>query len=434
MKVSFPYGKGKLSLSLPDESICYETSFPPVQDSSEETVRRVLQDPIDSPALDEAIRHRRSGDIVIVVSDITRPIPYRQFLPKMLATIEGAGVAREEIVILIATGMHRPSTDAERTMMFGSHVAQNYRIVDHVADDSTNLVELSKKSWFGNTVHLNRLFMEAGFRLVTGLVEPHFMAGFSGGRKAVCPGLSSLETIRRFHGYEFLADEKACNGRLAGNPCHEESMSVARLAEADFSLNVVVNKEREVVKAFAGELESAHIAACDFVHECASPEVAQEVDVVITSCGGYPLDGTFYQCVKAMVSCLPTVKSGGKIIAFGSCSEGIGSTEYSRIMEEYAGRWRDFITDISRQDSFVKDQWELQMQCRALAKVGQENLMFVSDGFSKDGMGTLSTNGIVAAPGAVAEELQKVLDDECSNGASIAVIPEGPYCAPMKAM
>jgi nickel-dependent lactate racemase len=270
-------------------------------------------------------------------------------------------------------------------------------------------------------------------RIITGLVEPHFMAGFSGGRKAVCPGLADLDTIRNFHGYAFMADPASRNANLNGNPVHEEALSVARRTRVDFSLNVVVNRERHVVGAYAGELEAAHAAACEYVRAHACPKVAVPADIVVTSSGGSPLDATFYQCVKGFVSCLPAVKPGGTIVAFGACGEGVGSTAYAATMRSYAGRWRAFLEDIRRSDTIVKDQWQFQMHTRTLDKVGEQNLWFVSDRLARDTLDTLSVQGIAAAKGTAARAVQELFDDTYRPGMRVAVFPEGPYCAPVDA-
>ncbi|MHC4481643.1 MAG: nickel-dependent lactate racemase family protein, partial [Planctomycetota bacterium] len=334
MEVSLLYGRGELALSVPDGSVLYQSSFPPPAPSAAAAVLAACRSPVALPPLSEALKRRRKGDVVVVVSDVTRPVPYASFLSDLLVEIESAGVGRDDILILVATGMHRHSTPEERSRMFGS-AAATHRILDHDATDEAGLVELPGRSWAGSTVRMNRHYVEAGLRLVTGLVEPHFMAGFSGGRKAICPGLASFDTIRQFHGEAFMGDLRARNAGLEGNPCHEEALSIARMAPPDFSLNVVLNRRRELVRAFAGELEAAHREACDCVRRCACPTAAGRADLVVTSSGGYPLDATFYQCVKGMVSCLPVVRQGGAILSLGGCSEGIGSAEYAGLMKRY---------------------------------------------------------------------------------------------------
>jgi len=430
MDVSFRYGRDEIALRAPDSSVVYLTDFPPPAAPDAELVLEAVRAPVGAPPLAEALASRREGDVVVVVSDITRPVPYSRFLAELLAEIESAGVSADEILILVATGMHRPSTADERVEMFGE-AAASYRIEDHRAEEDSTLAELSGRSWSGSEVRLNRNFVEAGFRIITGLVEPHFMAGFSGGRKAVFPGLASLRAVQQFHGHAFLSDCRASNGVLEGNPLHQEALSVARLAGVDFSLNVVLDSGRRLVRAFAGELEEAHAAAVEFVRAAACPAVMEAADVVVSSCGGYPLDATFYQCVKGFVSCLPAVRPGGGIIAFGSCTEGVGGAGYAEIIRSYSGRWREFLADISRPGVFTKDQWELQMQCRALEKVGVEGLSFVTGGIEADELARLSVNGSFAGPADAAEAVQELLDGAASDGSSVALVPDGPYCTPL---
>ncbi len=429
MDMKFLYGRTEIRLDVPDDTIVYNSKFPDPEKNESETVLESVRNPAGSPPLLRLLKNRRKGKVAIAVSDITRPIPYSRFLPGLLHEIESANVAKDKIVIIIATGMHRPSTTEERLEMFGKGIVDSYEIIDHDAETKSELLELAEKSWSGSKAQINKVFAEAGFKITTGLVEPHFMAGFSGGRKAVCPGLSSLETVRKFHGYEFLSSPCACNGILDGNPCHLESVSIAKLAGVDFSVNVVLNNERQLVRAFSGSLEEAHSAACRFVSGCSCPKVETEADIALTSCGGYPLDALFYQCVKGMVSCLPAVKKDGVIISFGSCIDGIGSPEYRATMDKFSGRWREFIEHIRNPGSFIKDQWQFQMQARVLEKIGQENLLFITHSLSRQQLSKLSVNGISCGQSAVEENIRKILASRLKKGMRLAVFPEGPYCA-----
>ncbi len=427
--IKFLCDKEEIEINVPDDSIFYESHFPEPEKSDAETTLDAINNPIGCDNFLELLKNKKEGKVVIVVSDITRPIPYFAFLPQMLEMIESAGIAKDEILILVATGMHRVSTYEEYIEMFGKEVADNYNIIDHDSECKEDLIELpNAKSWSGNSITLNKHLVNAGFKITTGLVEPHFMAGFSGGRKSVCPGLSSFETVQNFHGYEFLADKKACNGNLEGNPLHQEALSVAKAVGVDFCVNVILNETRNVIKAFAGDIDSAHIAACDFVIGCACPTVTNVADVALTSSGGYPLDSTFYQCVKGMVSCLPAIKQGGTIISFAGCTEGIGSPHYVDTMSKYEANWKGFIEDI-KGGLFIKDQWQYQMHCRTLEKVGQENLLFITDGLKQDDLNNLSVNGNSVK--SVQGKVQALVDQFVSEGKKIAVFPEGPYCGPL---
>jgi nickel-dependent lactate racemase len=428
---SFRYGHSELELLLPEHTTFFEPSFPKSSLPNAEVVRNSWENPTSGAPLLTAIRNRRSGNVVIVVSDITRPIPYHTFLPQLINTLLNAGVPQNEIRLLVATGMHRPSRPDEHVTMFGAEIANSLHIEDHRAEDPTALKETGEQSHSGNPITLNRSYCDAGFRLVTGLVEPHFMAGFSGGRKAICPGLASLATVRNFHGYPFLANPLALNANLAGNPLHQESLSVAKAVPPDFTINVVLNASRRLSAAFSGELEHSHAAACNFVRQHACPQIHQPFDAVITSSGGAPLDLTFYQCVKGFVSALPAVRPGGRILAFGDASEGVGSPEYEEVMLRFSHDWRAFLDEIQRPGIFTKDQWQFQMHARTLAKIGPENLLFFSHGIAPDTLQRLSVNARPSAPASVAASIQSEIDALSASGASIAAFPEGPYCVPI---
>ena len=430
MNVRALSGREEILLRVPDDADLFVSRYPVPAAPAASLVLDAVRRPLGAPPLREALGSRRPGEVVVVVSDVTRPVPYRDFLAPLLGEIPAAGVPQNDILILIAAGMHRPSTTAERREMFGPDIVDRCRIEDHQAGDGPGLAAAPGRSASGAAIRLNRRFVEAGFRLVTGLVEPHFMAGFSGGRKSVCPGLSSLETIREFHGEKMLSDPRAANAVLEGNPLHEESLSIARAAGVDFTLNVVVDRGRRLVRAFAGALEPAHEAACAFVQTCAVRPVRRPADVVLTGSGGYPLDATFYQCVKGFVSCLPAVREGGTVIAFGGCSEGLGSPAYAGLLREYAGRFDDFLADIKRPGVFTVDQWELQMQARALARVGAGGLLFLSDGLPEETMRILTLTGRTASRGRLGAAVQSALDTALGPGKTLAVFPEGPYCVP----
>ncbi|MBN8216632.1 MAG: nickel-dependent lactate racemase [Spirochaetes bacterium] len=428
MEHVFRCGRDLVTLSGYDEADVFASRFPEPKAEAQALVAASLANPLGASPLREAVKARRAGEVVIVVSDITRPIPYYAFLPALVGELEAGGVDRSEITLLVATGMHRPSTPAEHAEMFGAELARTLRIVDHRAEEEGELESLPTPSVSGARVRLNARYLRAGFKLVTGLVEPHFMAGFSGGRKAVCPGLASLETVRNFHGHPFLANPRATNGVLAGNPLHDEALSVAKIAGVDFSVNVVLNDHRRVVAAFSGGLEEAHEAACAFAAGCTLKKVAQCADVVVTSCGGYPLDATFYQCVKGMVSCLPAVKPGGTLIAFAGVAEGIGGSEFTRTLGQYGHRWRDFLSDIARAGVFTKDQWQFQMLGRSLERVGLANLHFLTPGLSAQVLAGLPVTGHAVEAARMSGALGDLVGRLLPAGGRLAVFPEGPYC------
>jgi len=423
------YHNTRLKVRFPDTSRIYLSSYDTPAAPAAELVLEAVRNPIGSENLVDSIKKRPRQSAIIAVSDITRPIPYRAFFPALLEEIASAGIDRERITILIAAGMHRPSTAEERLFMFGKEVADSYTILDHDAEG--DMASLSGTSYSGAPVKLNRIFAESDYKIVIGLVEPHFMAGFSGGRKTLCPGLSSLDTIKHFHGYEFLSHPKAVTGLLEGNPCHEEALSVARLAGVDFSIQLVVNHEKKIVKAFGGDLFETHTGACNYASRKACPVVDAEVDVVVTGCGGYPLDATFYQCVKALVTALPCVRNGGTIIAAGGCMEGVGSQTYENMLRQYRNDFPGFIRGIRKTNDIVRDQWQIQMQARIYEKTELNRIHFITHGIVSGHSSFLGVNIIEAASDKITEQLQKTVDDLAGKGCSFAVIPEGPYCAPL---
>jgi nickel-dependent lactate racemase len=430
MEISLHLGTEEVILSLPSNSLVYKSNYEKTCKSASEMLLEAIINPVSSNSLSYLLQSRRQGGVVIVVSDITRPIPYADFLPALLQEIGSGGVKKEEVTILVATGMHRASTPEEHLKMFGEYVVQHYRIVDHDCENEAELQELEGVSWSGSRVKLNKYFVQAGFRIVTGLVEPHFMAGFSGGRKAICPGLVSLDAVRKFHGYEFLNHPNASNTILKDNPCHEENSSIARMCLPDFAIHVVLDNHKKVNTIISGELFDSHSKAVDYVKQACCPKVTEAADLVITSSGGYPLDATFYQCVKGLVNCLPAVKPNGEIIAIGGCTEGIGSPEYRGLMKKYAGNHSKFIEEIKSGNGFIKDQWQLQMQIRTLDKVGQKNLHFYTPSIPQEELSQLSVYPHAMAVDQIAVAIQEQINQATEEGKLIAIFPEGPYCSP----
>jgi nickel-dependent lactate racemase len=258
------------------------------------------------------------------------------------------------------------------------------------------------------------------------------MAGFSGGRKSICPGLASLHTVQMFHGYTFLSHPNASNAVLEDNPCHLENTSIARLCPADFSINIVLDQHKKLNTIISGEQFLSHEATIAYVRDKCCKVVDSPADLVITSGGGYPLDATFYQCVKGFVNCLPALKDKGEIIAFGSCTEGVGSHEYETLLKKYAFRQDDFLEDIKNEVFFIKDQWQFQMHLRVLKKIGQPNLHFYTSNLSQEELQLLSVDAHSVSRANLIDSMQSQIDKAIASGKQIAVLPEGPYCSPTR--
>ena len=431
MRIGLHYGNDELTLTLPEDCIIYRSSYKKTHKSGSELLLESLEDPVSSNSLGELLKRRNKGKVVIVVSDITRPIPYHEFLPELISTIEASGVNKEEILILVATGMHRATTHAEHLKMFGQFIVENYTIVDHNCENADGLQQLEESSWSGSKVRLNKQYMQAGFRIVTGLVEPHFMAGFSGGRKTICPGLVDLETVQKFHGYAFLSHPNASSAVMEDNPCNMENTSVARLCPPHFAVNVVLDKNKKINTIISGELFSSHQKAVEYVKGACCPTVSEQADLAITSSGGYPLDATFYQCVKGFVNCLSAIKENGEIISFGGCTEGIGSLEYNAIMKKYSENYQQFIEDIKGDCFFIKDQWQFQMHIKVLEKIGQENLHFYTSNIPMEDVSMLSVNPHCVSADRIESSIQDQIDKAVAARKRIAIFPEGPYCSPI---
>jgi nickel-dependent lactate racemase len=341
-------------------------------------------------------------------------------LKPILSTLEQSGIARDRILILVATGLHRPNLGNELVEMVGREIAEGYRIENHHGCEGSEHVYLGD-SPCGVPVWIDRRYVDSDLKITTGLIEPHFMAGFSGGRKVICPGLAGLDTIRVWHSPRFLEHPNARSGVLDGNPVHQENTWIARHAGCDFIVNTVIDAQRRILEVVAGDMEAAFLEGVRYVRPLVTDTVPQPVDIVVTSSAGYPLDTTYYQSVKGMVAALPIVKPGGTVIIAASLTEGIGSPEFRRLFEENRSL-ETFLERITGSDYFVMDQWQLE----ELAKVRrQAKVKVVSDGLPPE-----IVRGLFAEPASSVETAVEECLREYGHDASIAVIPKGPYvCA-----
>jgi nickel-dependent lactate racemase len=417
MRVKLEYGRQGLYADLPDASVVRTLSYKdaaPLPDP-QGALRAMLDRPIGTPPLAEIARGRK--DACIVICDITRPVPNEMILRPMLEILEQAGIPREKITILVATGLHRPNEGAELVEMVGQYIVDHYRIENHHGQ------ELSEHTYLGDSprgvpIWIDSHYVNADLKITTGLIEPHLMAGFSGGRKLICPGIAALETVKVWHGPDFLEHPKADCGILDGNPVHEENTWIGRKTGCDFIVNVVIDSQRRPLAWVAGDMVAAFEEGVKFVRGVVRDTVAEPVDIVVTSCAGYPLDTTFYQAVKGMTGALPIVKEGGTIILCASLTEGIGSPQFQQLFTENPSL-EVFVQRILGKDYFVMDQWQLE----ELAKVRRKaKVKIVSDGLSAATLNGLFVEAAASIEQAVADSLA-----EYGPSAQIAVIPKGPY-------
>ncbi len=421
MKIRLDYGKTGLLADLPDENLVAVlklTPQPPLENPFASTAE-ALENPIGTGPLAELARGRR--DACIVVCDVTRPVPNSILLPPTLAALERGGLSRDRVTILLATGTHRPNHGDELDAILGPEIARSCRIVNHACTDAGSQKYLGI-SPNGVPVYLDKSYCDADLKLTVGLIEPHFMAGFSGGRKLIMPGIAALETVQAWHSPRFLEHPNATCGVVDGNPVHEESLAIARMVPPDLILDVTLDEQNRITGIFAGGLEAAWLAGVEFARKSVRATVKEPVDVVVTTCAGHPLDATFYQAVKGMVGALPIVKRGGSIVIASSCSEGIGSSHFTKTLLE-SNDLSEFMTDIQRPDwKFVPDQWEVEELAKA---VRHAEVYCVCDGIPRDTLSQLFVTPADSVEQGVCMALAK-------HGpyATIAAIPKGPYVIP----
>jgi nickel-dependent lactate racemase len=417
MRLRLEYGRQGLEVELPADrvtrTLAYKSAEPLANPPA--ALAACLAKPTGTPPLAELARGRASA--CVVICDITRPVPNELILRPVLETLETAGISRDKITILIATGLHRPNEGEELVELVGPRIAQDYRVENHHGQALEEHVYLGD-SPRGVPIWIDRRYVEADLKITTGLIEPHLMAGFSGGRKLICPGLAALETVKVWHGPQFLEHPRADCGLLEGNPVHQENTWIGRHTGCDFIVNVVIDAARRPLKFVAGDMEAAFLEGVEFVREVVVDTVPEPVDVVVTSSAGYPLDTTFYQAVKGLTGALPIVKQGGTIIMAASLSEGIGSPQFASLFRDNPSL-EGFVERILGRDYFVMDQWQLE----ELAKVRRKaRVKVVSDGLSAETLNGLFVEAAPSVELAVAESLA-----EYGPKATLAVIPKGPY-------
>ncbi len=415
--ILLPYGKGKVSLEVEEGHLAgvlrsgIHEYKPPK--SAEELVRDSLEHPVDSPRLRDLAAGKRR--ITIIASDHTRPVPSRVIMPQMLAEIR-AGNPDAEITILVATGLHRSTTLAELAAKFGDDIVARERIVVHDCDDAANLVRLGTLPSGGNLV-VNRLAVECDLLVSEGFIEPHFFAGFSGGRKSVLPGIASRETVMYNHNSGFIASPNARTGVLEGNPIHEDMLFAARAAKLAFIVNVVIDAAHQPIFSVAGECEAAHRVGREFLaSKCRMAAVP--ADIAVSTNGGYPLDQNIYQSVKGMTAAETTVKQGGVIVMFAEASDGHGGESLYRTFKDEPDLERMMNSFLARRpEDTIVDQWESQILARVLLKA---RVVFVS---SCDDSLVRDMHMIPAHGAAEAMEIAKSLVGRPDY--TVTVVPDG---------
>lgn len=417
MKVKLPYGRDHIEAEIPDDNLVgiLESKahhFEP-EAGQEALVERALDNPIGSLPLEELARGKER--IVILTSDHTRPVPSKITLPILLRRIR-KGSPQADITILIATGFHRPTTEKEMLEKFGLSLIRNERILNHMSEDKEDM-ELVGTLPSGGELWLNKLALKADLLISEGFIEPHLFAGFSGGRKSVMPGIAGKETVLANHCAEFIANDYARTGVLADNPIHADMVYAAQQAKLAFIMNVVLDGDKKIVHAVAGDPVLAHEQGCNFVQDLARVSKAP-ADIVITSNGGYPLDLTVYHSIKSMTAAEATCNEGGIIIVVSACNEGHGGDAFFNFLSKNKCPREASREVLARpRDKTEPYQWQYQI----LARVQQKHeIIIVTDQCNKAVIEAMNIGHAFTIEEALARAFAAKGKD-----AKITVIPDG---------
>ena len=420
--VKLLYGRGELSVDLPETSevtLIRKPKMPKLEDPTL-AVESTLSSPTASAVLKNHAKNARTA--CILICDITRPVPNSLILGPIIRRLMTLGVPLKHITVLIATGLHRPNEGTELEELIGDPwVLENVNVENHFARDDSAHIEVgtTKK---GNRILLDHRFVSADIKIVTGLVEPHFMAGYSGGRKVIAPGVAHAETITTFHSARYMEDPLAANCNLEGNPLHEDQLEIVEMVGGALAMNLVIDEFRDLSFINFGEIVSSHLEAVAFIRKYAEVKVPQRFKTVLTSCAGHPLDLTYYQTVKGMVGPLDILDKGGDLIIVSSCIEGMGSEEFiaaqKRLVEMGPSGFLNAITQKQYADI---DEWQTEMQLKPM-RVGSIHLY--SEGLSDKDWFATGVNKVDNLQNCIEQSFVRHKQNK------IAVIPEGPYVIP----
>lgn len=415
--VKLPYNKRTLEVEIPDKNLSavleskagdYKTEL-----TESEIVEKALDNPIGSPKLEELVKGKKN--MVIISSDHTRPVPSKIIMPILLRRIRAVN-PKIDIKILIATGFHRPTTHEELVNKLGEEIVKNENIIVHDSRDSSSLVKIGTLPSGGELI-INKTAVEAELLIAEGFIESHFFAGFSGGRKSILPGIASTKTIMANHCSEFIASPYARTGKLKNNPIHKDMLYAAKKAKLAFIINVVIDSDKKIINAFAGDSKQAHEEGCKFVLGLSKVNAA-ESDIAISTNGGYPLDQNIYQSVKGMTAAEATCRKGGVIIMVAACNDGHGGEGFYKSLSGVKSP-EEFLKKVSKvpRGETVPDQWESQILARILSKC---TVIMVTDMCDPQIIKDMHMQHAYT----VEEALNKAYDIVGKN-AKIAVVPDG---------
>lgn len=416
MRLSLPFGKTTCEIELPDANVVkvLEARHGAALPDPETAVSRALAEPIGCSPLAELARGHEEA--VVVICDMTRPVPNRVLLPPIVRTLEGVGIRRERITILVATGLHRPNEGAELEAMVGDDIARDYRIVNHrarVAEEQTHL-GVTKH---GTPIDIDAVYARSPLKITTGYIEPHLMAGFSGGRKVLTIGCGGERLIRTVHGPAFVGHPNSIEGVIEGNILHEELTEIARRVGMDFIVNVTMDRARRITGVFAGGFETAWEKGRAFARQAVRDTVDEPCDIVVTSCGGFPQDCTYYQSAKGFTGAMHVAKPGGTIIMLSACEQGFGGDHFRELCRTVSGP-EQFVRDFLKGDRSEIDQWAIHNFTRVLRKCDG---VMIDGGLTDEERAMMLPRSAATFESALASAL-----DRHGPDATIAVIPDGP--------
>lgn len=422
MPIIMRYGKDGLPLELPeslDVTVVRKKVMPSLADP-ESALREAFAGPIGSRSLEEEAQGCQSA--CILICDITRPVPNGAVLPILVAKLIQSGVKPQAITILVATGLHRPNEGEELRELVGSDwILQTVTVDNHFARRDADHEYLGTLNG-SIPVKIDRRFLNADLRIVVGLVEPHFMAGYSGGRKIITPGVAHEDTIRALHSATVLEHCRAANCIIDGNPLHDIQMGVLKLVGKCLAVNTVIDEARRISYFNFGGMEASHLAAVSFVRPYAEISMNRRFQTVITSSAGYPLDKTYYQTVKGMVGALDILEPGGNLLIVSECSEGLGSNEFAEAQKALISLGPDrFLEELMQKSSAAVDEWQSEMLVKALKKGG---IYLYSGGLTEEQWALTGVQRVLSPASFINKRLT-------TNDQRVAVIPEGPYVIPV---
>ncbi len=414
-EIMLPYGDSFLKTRIPTKNITSILSTKDIKDLGDEreAITNSLRAPIGCPPLRDCVN--KNDKVMVIVTDNTRPCPDDRLLPLILTELEEK-LPRENITIIVALGLHPPLDKQELVKKLGGNVVENYNVLNHDVNQTVNIGTTSK----GTPVDVNNRIVEADFRISTGFIEPHCFAGFSGGRKSIAPGVFSVRSAYKNHGYNMIEHPRARAGILQGNPIHEDLVEQAKMANLNFIVNVLLNKKRQITHVVAGDPIEAHERGCEIERDVAGVKVNHKVDIAITTNSGAPLDLDFYQTCKGIDTASQITRDGGIIIIASSCCAGVGPEEF-RALHASVSSPKEVLQKIRRLEP-IGVQWENQILARAQLKNDIYLVSGLEDSVVKDMM--------ITPIRTIEEGLEKAFK-VLGNDAEVAVIPEGPLVLPL---